>query len=83
MVLAFNRSSWIIEFRREKLPRALTWALLLVMAALFAYNYLDNPLPGPYGACYTGRGGTRPCSPPISHAKTVDASRTLPVAKAP
>jgi hypothetical protein len=79
MVLTFNRPTWVIEFRREKLPRVLTWLLLLVIAVLFAYNYFDNPLPGPYGACYTGRAGTVPCKP-IDGTKRANES-ALPVAR--
>lgn len=63
MVLTFRHSAWIIEFRREKLPRALTWALIVVLAIGFAYIYFENALPSPYGLCYVGRGGSKPCEP--------------------
>ena len=79
MVLTFKRP-WMIEVRREHAPRVFAWALLAAIVLGLAYNYFGNPMPGPYGACYTGRGGTKPCQPP--DAKPIDPT-TLPVAKAP
>ncbi len=77
MVLSFNRPSWVIEFRRERLPRALVWSLLAALAAFFAYVYLADGLP-PYGICYESRGVTKPCGPVT--AKAVNES-AIPIAR--
>jgi len=42
-------------------PVALTWALALAIAVLFALTYLADGLPSPYGVCYASRGRPIPC----------------------
>jgi len=80
MVLAIKQP-WIVHVRREHIARALVWLLFAAMVWGFAYNYFADGLPSPYGLCYVGRDGSKPCPPPVK-PKTVDA-RTLPVAKTP
>ena len=79
MVLTFKRP-WIAGGRREHLPRAFSWALIGALAAFFAWTYLADGLPSPYGICYASRGVTKPCGPVT--AKAADA-KALPIAKAP
>jgi hypothetical protein len=79
MVLALNRE-WVLQLRREHAPRALSWALLAAMLAFFAWTYLADGKPSPYGICYASRGVTKPCGPVT--AKAVDAV-ALPVATTP
>ena len=68
MVLTFNRPSWTIDFRREKLPRAFVWTLLAAIVAFFAVTYLADGKPSPYGICYASRGVTKPCGPVTAKA---------------
>ena len=75
MVLTFKRP-WLLEVRRDTAPRAFSWLLLAALAAFFAYTYLADGLPSPYGLCYESRGVTKPCGP--VEAKAVDA-KALPV----
>ena len=75
MVLTFKQP-WVVDVRREYAPRALSWALLAAMAAFFAWAYLADGLPSPYGLCYASRGVTKPCGPVT--AKAADA-KALPV----
>ena len=78
MVLTLKQP-WYIELRREHLPRALSWVLLAAMAAFFAYVYLADGLPSPYGICYASRGHPIPCGPVTAKAMAV---KTLPVTRA-
>ena len=80
MVLSFNRPGWTIDFRREHLPRALSWALIATIMAFFGWAYLSNAKPGPYGTCYAGRGRPVPCGPVEAKAAN---EKALPIAKAP
>jgi len=41
MVLTFNRA-WLMEVRREKLPRALTWLLLASVVAFFTWSIVSR-----------------------------------------
>ena len=41
MVLTFNRA-WLLEARHEKLPRALTWALIVAIAVFFATELISS-----------------------------------------
>jgi hypothetical protein len=47
MVLTFNRA-WLMEVRREKLPRALTWLLLASVVAFFTWSIVSRR----YTSCY-------------------------------
>ena len=67
MVLAF-RPTWNIELHREHALRGLSWALMAMMLAFFAWNFLSNPRPGPYGSCYGVHTQQTGCGQPTAGA---------------
>ena len=48
----------------QRLATVAAWLVMLAILALFAWNLLSNPQPGPYGTCYGSRGQAVPCSVP-------------------
>ncbi|MEK7402516.1 MAG: hypothetical protein AABZ80_09170 [Gemmatimonadota bacterium] len=79
MSLVFKHP-WMMDARRVYAPRAFSWLVLASLGVLFAWAYLSNPQPGPYGTCYAGRGRPVPCGPVST--KAVDAV-ALPVTTTP
>ena len=41
-------------------PILFSWMLAMALLAFFAWAYLSNPKPGPYGICYEDH-GRQPC----------------------
>ena len=56
-------------------PTVLTWSLLITVAILFAWVYVANPQPSPYGLCYASRGRPIPCVDVEKPTLSADALR--------
>ncbi|HEX7937703.1 MAG TPA: hypothetical protein VF483_01855 [Gemmatimonadaceae bacterium] len=67
MVLTFKQP-WSIELRSVHGPRAISWLMLAAIGALFAWAFLSNQKPGPYGSCYGTHSYSSSCDLPPGKA---------------